>query len=590
MKVTHSHFPAAFPVAQYYVIAFFVLAAISAAYAQDAGFADQASEPTDKPLPRDTYRIEIDLDYHKASFTGREILRFANTTREDLDFLNFYLYPNFGLSEEDPPSLVVQKITAGKRDLHYSLRSHNALLRVELPQKLRPGESIELTLEFSARVPRVQREETSLLAHFLQEIGDALNDERQPKDARDIFFAGEEAMLLGHFFPMIAPREQQTVEQNLAVSISSLINGEVADYEVTVRTDERLAVIASAECVESKALQYNQRGQSGAGATDKRKSQTFRGEQLRGFAVAVVERMKSAERKAGAARVVSYFRESDERLGKRALDFAADAVNVYEQSFGAYPYALLQVVEMPLAAGYSNIQFPGIVVVAQAYYIDFDAPEAAHLPGVLREQADIIKSSFEYTIAHGVAKQWWGEAVGSDSERAPYLDEALANFSAAYYHEAVYGKKLGDLIIDQQLRGAYQAYRMLGGVDVEAEKPVKDFRNPLQYTAIVQAKGGLLFVALRKELGDERFFDALRQYYSKNRFRVATPEALRNSFIVASENPRASQAIFQRWLKEKRGDEDIGAPDLTLIPPRVSKIRALGRVFVKIGKTAAKPF
>jgi hypothetical protein len=573
-----------FPAAQYYVIAFFVLAAISAAYAQEAGFGDQATEPVDRETPRDTYRIDIDLDYHKSSFTGREILRYTNATHEDLDFLNFYLYPNFGLSEENEPSLTVRKITAGGRDLNYSLRSRNALLRVEMPQKLAPGKGIEMTLEFSARVPRVQREETSLLAHFLQEIGDALNDERQPKDARDIFFAGEEAMLLGHFFPMLAPHGQQAIEQNLAVSVGSLFNGEVADYEVTVRTDEKLTLIASAECVELNTTQ------SGAGAQDKRQSQTFRGEKLRGFAVVAIERMKSAERKVGAARAVSYFRESDERIGKRALDFAVNSISAYEKSFGPYPYSTLQVVEMPLAAGYSNIQFPGMVVVAQAYYIDFDAPEAARLPGVLREQADIIKSSFEFTIAHGIAKQWWGEAVGSDSGRAPYLDEALANFSAAYYHEAVYGKKLGDLIIDQHLRGAYQAYRMLGGVDVEAEKPIKDFRNSLQYTAIVQAKGGLLFVALRKELGDERFFEALRQYYSKNNSRVATPDILRNSFIAKSENPRAVRAIFQRWLKEKRGDEDIGAPDLTLIPPRVSKIRALGRVFVKIGKTAARPF
>jgi peptidase M1-like protein len=579
-----------FPAAQCYVIAFFVLAAISAAYAQEGGFGDQAPEPADKPSSRDAYRIEIDLDYHKASFTGRETLQFTNDGREDLNSLNFYLYPNFGLSEGDKSSLEVQKVTSGGRELYYSLRSHNALLRVELPQRLQPGRSIELTLDFSARVPRVQREETSLLAHFLQEIGDALSDERQPKDARDIFFAGEEAMLLGHFFPMLAPRDQQTVEQNLAVSVGSLVNGEVADYEVTVRTDESLTVIASAERVESEAPQSHQSGQSSAGAADRRKSQTFRGERLRGFAVAVIERVKSAERKTGALRAVSYFRESDERLGKRALDFAINAADVYEKSFGAYPYSLLQVVEMPLAAGSSNIQFPGMVIVAQAYYIDFDAPEAARLPGVLREQADIVKSSFEFTIAYGVAKQWWGEAVGGDSERAPYMDEALANFSAAYYHEAVYGKKLGDLIVDQQLRGAYQAYRMLGGVDVEAEKPVKDFRNSLQYTAIVQAKGGLLFVALRKELGDERFFDALRGYYSKNSFQVATPETLRNSFISVSENPRAAQAIFQRWLKEKRGDEDIGAPDMTLIPPRVSKMRALGRVFVKIGKTAARPF
>src|SRR5262249_23343822 len=309
--------------------------------------------------------------------------------------LNFYLYPNFGLSEEDRPSLEVQKVTAGGRELYYSLRSHNALLRVELPQRMKAGRSIELTVDFCARVPRVQREETSLLAHFLQEIGDALSDDRQPKDARDIFFAGEEAMLLGHFFPMLAPREQQTVEQNLAVSVGSLVNGEVADYEVTVRSDERLTVIASAECVESKAPQSNQFGQSSAGATDKRRSQTFRGERMRGFAVAVVERMKSAEGKTGATRAVSYFREGDERLGKRALDFAINAVDVYEKSFGAYPYSRLQVVEMPLAAGYSNIQFPGMVVIAQAYYIDFDAPEAARLPGGLRGPSDIIKSSLE---------------------------------------------------------------------------------------------------------------------------------------------------------------------------------------------------
>ena len=86
-----------FPAAQYYVIAFFVLAAISAAYAQESGFGDQAPEPADKPTSRDAYRIEIDLDYHKASFTGRETLRFTNAAREELSSLNFYLYPNFGL-------------------------------------------------------------------------------------------------------------------------------------------------------------------------------------------------------------------------------------------------------------------------------------------------------------------------------------------------------------------------------------------------------------------------------------------------------------------------------------------------------------
>jgi hypothetical protein len=545
---------------------------------------DRKANLVDDSAPRNFYRLEIDLDYRHASFTGREFLRFTNTTREDLDFLSFYLYPNFGLLEEDQPSLVVKRVIAGGRELSYSLRSRNALLRIELPQKLGPGQNIELTLDFTARIPRVQREETSLLAHFLQEISDALNDERQPGDARDIFFAGEEAILLGHFFPMLAPRQQQSVEQNLAVSAGNLVDGEVADYEVTVKTGAGLTLIASAERAESKT------SPSDSAASNGQVAHTFRGEKLRGFAIAIVERMKSAEQKVGDVRVVSYFRESDERIGKRTLNFAASAIDVYTKSFGDYPYPLLQVVELPLAAGYSSIQFPALVAVAQAYYIDFDAPQSARLPGVLREQSDIIKSSFEFAIAHGVAKQWWGQAVGSDPERAPYLDEALANYSAAYYHEAVYGKKLGDVIIDQQLRGAYQAYRMLGGVDMEVDKPVKEFRNTLQYTAIAQAKGAMLFVALRKELGDERFFNALRRYYSAHRFRTATPDHLRNVFLNGSENPRAVRSLFQRWLKEKHGDEDIGTPDLTLVPPPVSKIRALGRVFVKIGRTAARPF
>ena len=112
----------------------------------------------------------------------------------------------------------------------------------------------------------------------------------------------------------------------------------------------------------------------------------------------------------------------------------------------------------------------------------------------------------------------------------------------------------------------------------------------MQFTAIVQAKGGILFSLLRQELGDKKFFAALRSYFSTNKFRIATPEQLRASFLNEAEDTRNVRALFQRWLREKHGDEDIGTPDMTLLSPSVSKMRALGRVFVKIGKTAAKPF
>ncbi len=530
------------------------------------------------------YRIEIDLDYHGARYTGRQTVRFVNSTGEDLDSINFHLYPNIGLFEEEEPRLSVHRVTAASRDLKFSLRFRQTVLKVDLPSKLPAAQSIDLTIDFAAQVPRVQREETSLLAHFLHELNDAVNDERQPRDSRDIFFAGEEAMLLGFFFPLVVVKQFQSGEQILASGVGGIVFSEVADYEVTVKTDAGPTVIASGANVETKQIPPSDT------KSRSRRAYTFRGENLRGFAVAIAEGVKSVEQKVAGVRVVSYSREGDEKLGKRALAIAAGAIEAYVRAFGEYPHQQLQIIELPLPAGYSGIELPSLVALAQAYYIDFDAPQSSRLPGILREQADVIKSSFEFTLAGGIAHQWWGEVVGSDSERSPYLDESLATFAAAYYHEFRYGKQLGDLIIAQQLRGGYQAYRMLGGVDQEVDKPVKEFKSALQYSAIVQAKGALLFAALRQELGDERFFNALRYYFTTHRFRIATPEHLRYAFLAAAEDPRVVRALFQRWLKEKHGDEDIGAPDLTLVPPPVSKMRSLGRVFVKIGRTAARPF
>ncbi len=317
---------------------------------------------------------------------------------------------------------------------------------------------------------------------------------------------------------------------------------------------------------------------------------TFRAEKLRGFALLISENFKSAEKRVGDTRVVSYYREADERVGKRVLELTARAVEIYNSAFGTYPYPQLQVFEAPLSAGYSGVDLPGLVLLAQAYYVDFDSTQAARLPGIVREQSDVIKAALEFTLAHGVAHQWWGGAVGSDPQRVPYVDEALATFAAAYYHEVAYGAELGKLVVEQQLRGAYHLYRLFGGMDMEVEKQAKDFHSSLQYSAIAQAKGALWLLALRKELGDRKFFDALRAYYAAYQFQVVSADYLRFAFLAAAEEPRVVRALYQRWLKEKHGDEDIGLADDTTLQQPSSKMRSLGRMLMRIGRSAVRPF
>jgi aminopeptidase N len=386
-------------------------------------------------------------------------------------------------------------------------------------------------------------------------------------------------MLLGYFYPLLAAPETSSTEQGLAIGVGGLVISEVADYEVNVNVDAGVMVVASSRLLEKKP------------EAEKKVMHRFQSNKLRGFALVFGEHWKAHEQKIEATTLATYFLPGDEAIGKKMMVIAARALATNNQAFGNYPYEQLNVVEMPLPAGFGGIEFPGLVAISQAYCVDFDAPAAARLPGLLREQADVIKNALEFTLAQSIAFQWWGSVVGSDSQRTPYLDEALAHFAATFYYEAASGKDAGEKAINQNLRAPYQVYRSLGGVDVEVAKPTKEFRNMLQFSAIVQAKGAMLLHALRRELGDEQFFGALRLYFTTRKFRFATPNDLREAFLAAAHNPAIVKALFQRYLREKRGDEDLGKPEVAYFnEPEKGKGKKIGRFFGKIGRAAARPF
>jgi len=128
---------------------------------------------------------------------------------------------------------------------------------------------------------------------------------------------------------------------------------------------------------------------------------------------------------------------------------------------------------------------------------------------------------------------------------------------------------------------------------MEASRASREYRNSFQYAAIVSSKGALMFEALRKLLGDEKFYAALRDYYAANSLEVADMDDLRGAFIAGApvEQRRAVSRTFDRWLSSKRGDEDIGPPDPKLaeelgLPTKtnVKGDRNVFTAFAKVGK------
>lgn len=548
----------------------------------------------------DRYRIDLDLDYPGGTYTGRQTFEWTNRGGSSVDYLEFSLYPNVGATvssdvgdnsrgggsspegENGFTVLEVLEVTAPGWQIKTSTRLKRTVLRVEFDERIGTGQRVVLHFRFKGAIPRVQREETSLLAHFMQEVNDALEEERVPVDARDVFFAGEEAILLGYFHPLLIVRPQNLGEVRFPVGLSRLVLTGVADYEVAVEIrggPADLDLFSSGRAVRS--------------GTSEGRSRIYRfaGEARRGFAIAIAEKLRRLEGQYGRTKVVSWHRDPDGRQGQRVLEMVGEALLVYRDLFGEYPYETLHVVEFPVTAGYSAIDLSGMIVLPQAYYVDFNA---ARLPGVIREQADVIRASFELNVSQAVARQWWGRVVGIDSERTPLVAEALSLFAALHYHERRYGPALAESIVRQYVRGAYQAHRILGGQDMEADKPLRDFSNGLEYAAIVQAKGALMLFALREQLGEEQFHSILRDVYRQHAAGMLTGEGFRQSLLTRSGDSRSVRMLLQRWLKERRGDEDIGTPELAQDPGPVSKFRSIGRIFlkigVKIGKRAARPF
>lgn len=530
---------------------------------------------------RPEYEISLNVNYDAARFTGREKVTFFNNSRDLIDTLSFNLYPNAGQADETKLPLRVDRVRARERDLVFAVQSRGMVLKVNLADRLAQGDSIQLTIDFSAVVPTVDPEETSLLAHFLEEINDAMGEERLETASREIFFAGEDGMLLGYFFPLLVASSAQDLDRMPAAGVKSAICAEVANYRVEVTVASRVTVVGSGEVVDRSNVRSQ--GIRGEQVVE------FRGQNLRSFSLFLGEHLSATEKTIRGMKVTTFSRPGSERVADRISDLAARAVEVFSLAYGDYPSKTLQIVEVSLPASFSGIDLPGMVILAHAYFVDFESAQT-HLPGIVRSQADIIRAALDFTLAHEIAHQWWGGVVGSDPQRSPFLDESLAQFSGIYFFEATEGRDYAATVTEQQIRGTYLTYRMFGGTDTELERPLREIRSRLQYAAITQAKGAFFLLEMRRQMGDERFFSALRTYVAENANRISTPERLRASLLANSPDQRVSRLTIRRWLEEKHADEDIGSPSTTLLPQSNTGMRKLGRIFVWIGRAAARPF
>lgn len=184
---------------------------------------------------------------------------------------------------------------------------------------------------------------------------------------------------------------------------------------------------------------------------------------------------------------------------RHTLHTAADALTLYEEYYGPYPYPRMVVVQGDFPDG---MEFSGLVFVSGDWFTLWQ--------GVPNDWLTII-------TAHEIAHQWWYALVGNDQGNYPYLDEALATYSEYLFLERMYPEYM-----DWWWDFRVSAYSPSGYIDAR----VYEFTSVRGYVNAVYLQGARMMHSLRADLGDLAFFSWLRDYAQQMQGTLAKPPDL----------------------------------------------------------------
>lgn len=551
-------------------------------------FAANAQSAATTKEERSSYQIQLKLDFDGLSYAGSERVKWVNHGDRATAVLYFHLYSNLRaeppnnsqLPDVEEPRLEITDVRAAADNtpLTYAIEDQGTSLRINLREPVAPGNSTEVLVRFKGSVPEVDPDETGLTSHVVKQVSAALRGDRELRRARDLNFRCRGVMLLGSSYPVLAVRDNEEWQRRLEASVGDTIFNEVADYEVDIDVAPGVAVFTSA-----------------AEQATREHSLAFSGTGLRDFAIIAGRNLRSEQTQVGDTRLRSIFIPEHERIGKRVLAMAEDALKVFTKKFGPLPFKTISIAEAPLVAGLGSNEFAGLGIIASAYYVDFDSPAMRSLPEIIREQRVSVEESLEWSVAHLMAHEWWGAAVGNNPGREAVLDEAMASWSALEYFREIHGAEKARNVLQDQLEGVYRIYRTFGGEDMDANRPSRDYRNTFQYAAVVTTKGALMLVHMQRLLGEQKLLSAIKNYYQSNLFEIAELNDLRGALIAEAsvEQRRVVARTFNRWLASRRGDEDIAGPDQELanslgLPNKPNQQRGNDRnplnAFARVGK------
>lgn len=213
----------------------------------------------------------------------------------------------------------------------------------------------------------------------------------------------------------------------------------------------------------------------------------------------------------------------------------ADMLEVFERRFG-YPYPwdrYAQLVVWNFGAG--GMENTSATTMYDTAILDRKSLQDADLDGL---------------ISHELAHQWFGDLITCNTWAHIWLNEGWATYSTALWFEARDGYDEGYLnSMYRSIRGVARRDQMKPGTDHFRpamvsrvyEHPWEVFRR----RANPYPKGSSILHMLRMKLGEQVFFDAVREYV--NRYANSTAETDQFRRVLEEVSGLSLEQFFEQW-------------------------------------------
>ncbi len=432
------------------------------------------------------YVIKASVEPETGSVAGQMRLFYTNTTQSVLYDLAFRLFPN-AETIYGGGSLSVDRVTQGGIALRSELSEDQTVLRTPLAHPLEPGRMVVLELTFKAQVPARTRQGYGI---FNRALG---------------------VLSLAGWYPVLATYDDGWQTPPVPPT-GDAMQAETSLYEVSLTIPAGYEVISTGTLLRQE---YSLQGVTWHLVSGP----------AREFAVAISDRFQKLETRAGEVTLRLYTLPAVEPAvaAAEAVDILANTFKAYVDRFGPYPFVEFDLVEAVVPI--DGYEFSGMV------YVDY----------AIRTQE--TREDYRYIVAHEVAHQWWYGLVGNHTVNEPWLDESFATYATVINLEDTESAQAGQRLL------AY--WRRTDGPRGRQDPPINSstlgFASWNPYHATVYSRGAIFLHQLRREMGDEKFFELLKRYQRAYRYQIATT----GDFFGSAEDVagRDLDPLFEAWFE-----------------------------------------